>query len=472
MLNREEVAKVGSEKGSTLIQVLLVILIFSVIGISLLSNVVGENKRVNKTETDTHARNIARDGLVHFGTSFKKYVEKNSPDSLNLNSFNLFTDEYLNANDAGNGLMITEIKINSNNPNIVEVTSLGSKNASEKILNGYYELDFDIDFNSRTAPLKKFQSGTTKDFSNKLLGASLGGLANLFVLKLPGDSNQYYAVPDSNILSGGLLTLGSGSFNDYQKKEVVAVREGGILGADLVAGLIDLSVIPINSEKETNVLINGAYTGLGLLGITIFGGYKDIEFKKFAVTGSALIEQKSSDKRTFTFDNGLYAGKTLNIGSSIQNPGTDKNSKLDLYGDYDGDGNGGMTAKNLVINNAELYAQSDIYVEGDATIKNSCINSKDTNLGFRLFVQGKLTIENNAIDSNCNTFNGLFYAENGIDVKTNNKSMIINGGLIGHLTVDGGNDPNNKLTINPKPEFLQEIKVNHIKLIPQGRTYE
>ncbi|MFB9989151.1 hypothetical protein [Bacillus benzoevorans] len=462
----------GNEKGSTLIQVLLVILIFSVLGISLLGNTVGENKRVNKTESDTHARNIARDGLTHFSTSFQRYVEKNSPDSLNLNSFNLFLTEYVNKNDESNGIKITEIKIDDKNPNIVKVASLGSKGSSEKVLNGFYELDFDIDFDRITADLKTFQSGALKDFSNTLVGAKLGGLADLFVLKLPGGNNQYYAVPDSNILSGSLLTLGAGSFDEYKDSEVVAVREGGILGGDLIKGLIKLSLIQIAPEKETNVVINGAYTSLGLLGLKLFGGYKDIKFKKFAVTGSALIEQKDNDRRTFSFDNGLYVGKTLNIGSFNDVSGNEKNSKLNLDGDKNGDGNGGMVAKNLVINNAELSAKSNIYIEGDAVIKNSCINPGDTNLGFRLFVKGKLTIENNSVDSNCNTFNGLFYAEHGIDVITNNKSMIINGGLIGDLTVDGGNDPNNKLTINTKPEFLQQVKVNHIELIPQGRTYE
>lgn len=467
MLNRREAVKVRNERGSTLVQVLLVILVFTALGVSLLSSVVGENKRVNKTESDTHARNIARDGLTHFSTSFQKYVEKASPSSLNLNSFQLFANDYLSKNDGSNGLEVSKIITDSKDPNIVKVTSLGSMDSSEKTLTGYYALDFDFDFDAYTENLKTFQSGTLKDFSNTLLGANLGGLANLFVLKLPGDNNQYYAVPDSNILSGALLTLGAGSFDQYKNSEVVAVREGGILGGDLVGGLIKLSLIQIKPDKETNVLINGVYTSLGLLGIKLLGGYKDIKFNKFAVTGSALIEQSSSDgasKRTFVFDNGLYVGKTLNIGSFNQDSGTKKNSKLNLEGD--------MVAKSLVINNAALEARSNIYVEGDAVIKNSCVNPGDKNLGFRLFVKGKLTIENNTVDSNCQTLNGLFYAENGIDVQTNNQSMIINGGLVGDLTVDGGNDPNHKLTINPKPEFLQQVIVKHIELIPQGRTYE
>lgn len=467
MFNRRGAAKLQNERGSTLVQVMLVILVFSVLGVSLLASIVGENKRVNKTESDTHARNIARDGLTHFSTSFQKYVKDNSPDSLNLNSFHLFANEYLSKNDGSNGIKISEIILDSKNPNIVKVTSLGSKDASEKTLKGYYALDFDFDFDTYTADLMTFQNGSLKDFSNTLVGANLGGLANLFVLKLPGDNNQYYSVPDSNILSGALLTLGAGSFDQYKNSEVVAVREGGILGGDLVAGLIKLSLIQIKPEKETNVLINGVYTSLGLLGLKLLGGYKDIKFNKFAVTGSALIEQNSSDgdpKRTFVFDNGLYVGKTLNIGSFNQDPGSKKNSKLDLGGD--------MVAKSLVINNAALGARSNIYVEGDAVIKNSCINPGDKNLGFRLFVKGKLTIENNTVDSNCQTLNGLFYAENGIDVQTHNQSMIINGGLVGDLTVDGGNDPYNRLTVNPKPEFLQQVKVKHIELIPQGRTYE
>ena len=255
-------------------------------------------------------------------------------------------------------------------------------------------------------------------------------------------------------------------------------------------------MLSYKTDDDTNVLINGSFTPFKLIGEV--NRYRDIDFKKFAVMGNCLIQQDrdgtglSADKdnanpppdskrRRFTFQDGLYVNRSLVIGGEQDKKGAAKNwndySKLMLRGDM-------AIMENLVISDVDLkigdIAENELgltkedyftgmYVQGDAEIKNACIQTKDSSskykYGYGLFAKGKVTIENNA---NCNTFSGIYYAKNGIEIKTNGKQMIIKGGLIGDVTVD---DPD-KLTVKEDPDLLSEIKITNISLTPEGRTME
>ncbi len=189
-----------NERGSTLIQVLLVILIFSVLGISLLGNVVGENKRVNKTDETIQKRNIARDGLTYFEAHFK-----NTVDGKNVIKFSDFLNEY----DPENGgkltplgesnLLITaelvDLKLketDKTNGEVVDffkmkVVSQGMDPETNKLitepLTGYYSVDFDVDFEKVKLELAKFSNGAKElDFSNSVLKLNLSDLTGLSLL--------------------------------------------------------------------------------------------------------------------------------------------------------------------------------------------------------------------------------------------------------------------------------------------------
>lgn len=205
--------------------------------------------------------------------------------------------------------------------------------------------------------------------------------------------------------------------------------------------------------------------------------YDDIEFKKFAVLGEALIEQHSldsDDKRNFTFKNGLYVGKTLNIGGFINDlPLSQANySKLFLDGDSDKDQNGGMfTAAGLNINNAEIDFNSDVYAYNTAftpksTIKNACIKQSDNHY-FRLLTNGKLDIYRN---KECSTLEGLFFSSNVNHPVTiyATEDMTIDGGIVGAVNVEG----NGVVTIKYDAAYLDTLEVKEAKLVPVGRTYE
>ena len=120
-----------------------------------------------------------------------------------------------------------------------------------------------------------------------------------------------------------------------------------------------------------------------------------------------------SNRRCFTFQDGLYVNRSLVIGGEQDKKGAAKNwndySKLMLRGDM-------VVMENLVITDADVQIGdrdknetsltkdeyfTSIYVQGNAEIKNACVKTKSENYGLGLFVKGKLTIENN---TECNTF--------------------------------------------------------------------
>lgn len=544
-----------NQKGSTLVQVLLVILIFSVLGLSLLANVVGENKRVNITESNVQTRNLARDGLTYFESAFEDYIDKNKPITFaELKGF--FSDE--NYPDQGWVTIIDEksekieIKVHhpdilKNNPegfeyvdedvkrNEVIVQSKGNDGTTITELTGHYKLDFEFDFNKPTVQFAQFEEGTKAvDFANgNLLGleiiAGLVGLDALDFIFWHGDDG-YYPVPDDGILdidllgdalevnllgltfdlllnlinaiSGGALDLEVPRFQTMENNPVVAVRDAKAVGLDLLKignfNLLSLDILQLPVEKNANVLINGQYDNVKIplvssaldkiLGfllpnlIPLDGGYQDIDFEKLSVVGNVIIQQDRNDckdqflkkckqnTRQFTFQNGLFVTQSLLIGGErvkYNIPKLDKalgenENKLKLSGDM-------VAMKDFMIDSAKVqfvdagnHAGSNIYAHQNAVIRKACISSDSSML--RLFVKEKLMIENNQA---CASYNGLFYAENGIELYIpEGQTMIINGEVLGDITIIGGG------TLIIHSNTYNQVEFKDIKLIPQGRAFD
>ncbi|WP_071395927.1 hypothetical protein [Bacillus tuaregi] len=473
-----------NNKGSTLVLVLLVILIFSVLGISLLSNVIGESNRVSKTESNVQARNLARDGLTYFESDFKKAK------SLTLKELKDFFNLYKEGREipTSNG----EIKVTVIPPdvaqsttskeygegeierNLVQVHSYGTDGKSEETLIGYYKLDFEVDFDTPTMELAKFDAAGTIPIDvteTDLIGLDLG-ILNLDVINPRGPDQWYYPIPTDDVvklnLLGSLISIGSGGYSRVENNRIIACRKGQLLGLaafnnkkdlrDL--GLLTVDVLEFPNQLEnTNVVINGGYTVLGVLVLAI-NKYEDIDFKKLAVLGDTVIQQdkrgflfsKDTDgKRTFTFLEGLYVNKSLIIGGDTSNKST-----LNLSGKM-------VAMDDLSIKNATvdfINNGSSIYVHKNAVLNASCIRSDYSK--FQLLVKNNLKIENH---SNCTTYNGIFFADEGIDIHVSKgQTVTINGEVIGDLTVSGAG----KLIINSKAS--QEIVFSDISLIAQGRS--
>ncbi|MBB6445859.1 type IV pilus modification PilV family protein [Bacillus benzoevorans] len=544
-----------NEKGSTLIQVLLVILIFSVLGLSLMINVVGENKRVNITDSNVQTRNLARDGLIYFETSFKDYIDNNKPITLNELK-GLFSDAkypeqgWMTIRDEKNEkiqIKVSHPDIIKSNPdgieysdetakrNYITVYSKGDDGTTVTELTGHYKLDFEFDVNTPTVLFAQFEEGTKAvDFAGgELLGleiiAGLVGVDALDFIFWHGDDG-YYPVPDDGILdidllgdalevnllgltfdlllnlinsiSGGTLDLEIPRFHTMENNPVVAVRDAKAVGLDLLKigefNLLSLDILKLPVEKNVNVLINGHYGNVKvplvssaldkILGfllpnlIPLEGGHQDIDFEKLSVVGNVIIQQDKNDckdqflksceqnMRRFTFENGLFVTQTLLVGGErvkYNIPELDKafgknENHLELGGDM-------VAMRDFMIDSAKVKfiddgknTGSNIYVHHNAVIRKSCIQS-DSSM-FRLFVKDKLTIENNV---ECASYNGLFYAENGIEVVIpEGQTMIINGEVIGDIKISGGG------TLIIHSNSYNSVEFKDIKLISQGRVFE
>ena len=474
-----------NERGGTLVYVLLLILVFSVLGMALMGNTVSETKRAEMTESDMQAQHLALNGLTYFETAFKAYIQKT--DSINIPSFLEQYQEWVPVGPESNpNEMQIRAKLHLVDENNIEVWSKGTVGNVEKTFRGYYMLEYGMEANpgSLIYKIPDFTNGgLALNFSNKsVLSLGLSNILNLDLIQSQGSDSKFYQVPDEAVIKLGLLGLininiGDGErFKTVEENPVIATRSGTLLGINLLGSkekaLVNINLLNYKDDDDTNVLINGHYKqGIKLLGIPLeIDKYTDINFYKFAVMGNCLIQQdqgdRSDNRRSFSFQEGLYVNKSLVIGG---NEGTNNRSQLMLRGDMLIMENLMITGVDILFDNSVQNEQSlSMYVEGDAKISNACISpkyDKNGNHNLGLFVKGKLSIENN---SGCNTYSGLYYAKGGIEIKTNGKPMIIKGGLIGDVKIDNPD----MLTILEEYPLLSEVKITDANLIPQGRAID
>ena len=295
-----------NEKGSTLIQVLLVILIFSVLGISLIVNVVGENKRVNKTDDNVQSRNLVRDGLTYFEADFNKTVHANAG-FIDIYKFLYVPDDEGQAFSTGKVVKIdnedilikTEIvppdfKQPASDAFIIKVTIqiINSKKYEEESLHGYYTVDFDVDFKTAAVTLGDLSNAEELDVSkalvnlknlslNKLgLGALIGHLnleQTISLSLLPyGSYQDFYPLPDDKLLDGLVGTGGidllniinlkgsANTFNHLKNMEAVAVRNTSLIRADVDTNNLELLGL-IDFVADIGIDLQELYLNLSLI---------------------------------------------------------------------------------------------------------------------------------------------------------------------------------------------------------------
>lgn len=496
-----------NEKGGSLIYVLLIIIVFSVLGMALMASTVSESKRTEMTESEMQAQHLALNGLTYFETAFKGYINVKNAKAESI-EIERFIEQYQDWTPLGPESKPEEMQIKAKlslkDENNIEVWSKGTVGNVEKSFKGYYKLNYELeakpgnliydipDFTDREA--------TAINFSNsKVLGLGLGPILDLDLIRSHGTDRKFYRVPDEGVIKLGLLglidfSIGDGErFKTVEEKSVIATRKSGVANVGLLTfkdqELVRIHLLTYTDNNDTNVLINGGFTPISIAWKLLeYNDYRNIDFKRLAVTGNCLIQQDrdgsgvlagrdTADSRRFTFREGLYVKRSLIIGGEQEKAGAAKNrseySKLMLRGDM-------VTMENLVITDADVtigdhpeneavLTEKDyftgMYVQGDAEIKNACIRAKNDDYDLGIFAKGKITIDNN---SACSTFNGLYYAENGIEIKTNGKPMTIQGGLIGKVKVDHPD----QLKVIEEENLLSKVKITDVHLIHQGRTTE
>lgn len=467
-----------NERGSTLVVVLLVVLVFSVLGMAVMGNVVNENKRVHATESHVQARYLAENGLTYFETDFKIFivsanlnVKKHSDIStiLKVNFLNRYQN-YVSVGESPDETKIKAeiIKENGGKEDVIKVTSIGKANSTEKKLIGYYKVDFFVDFIGPTNKIADFSGGGKAiDFSNTgLASLNLLNLLDVDLVKPAGSDHDFYPVPTEDVLSvkllGNFLNVGFGNkpFETMEKYRVIATTESTLLNGSLVNNVVSISVNNYPNVDDTNVLINGLVNSFTVAGTPYSKGYQDINFKKLAVMGNAVIQQDrphdTAAPRGFSFNEGLFVNKSLVIGRSSGGIGN-----LWLQGDMVAMGN--LWIKDVDLLMGEKNNDKAIYVHGDVVIENACINEVPDSYEFRLFAKGKITIKSNP---HCQKNNVVLYAEKGIHIITNNQDITIKGGLMGNISVDNPN----KLKFIEDPQYLDNVNLS-FKLTRKGRTF-
>ena len=71
------------ERGGSLIYVLLMILVFSILGMAIMAGTVSESKRTEMTESEMQAQHLALNGLTYFETAFKAYINLQHTERIN-----------------------------------------------------------------------------------------------------------------------------------------------------------------------------------------------------------------------------------------------------------------------------------------------------------------------------------------------------------------------------------------------------
>lgn len=478
---RNEVKKLKNESGSSLVLVLLITVIFTIIGLSLMTQVLTENRLSILSEEEMQARNLAESGLVYFEKDLKRELK-------NCNTFDDVKDFITNKYSSGQEVISDENtsekaiieRAETTEEDTIKVYSKGIVNSVETTLIDEYELIPSVDIDEWTEELANFQSGgVAVDFSKfNVASVSLGPLLNLDLINVKGSDSRYYTVPDDDVVNVNLIgpildiSIGDGErFNTMEELPVIASRSGIIAKLNIIEGSNDRAVVRVRllnykDVNDTNVLVNGYFQSFVLLGLPIGAGYRDIDFQRFAVLGNANLQQDKEgdifrkdddERRYFSFRDGLFVNRSLVFGDEQNEKGN-----IGLIGDM-------VAMNNFVITNVDLQIGKandskyqintpedgvlNVYVHGDVLIDDSCIHLQDSDYDFRIFTKGKITFKNNP---DCSTYPGFYYAEEGIHFETKGHDMTIDGSVIGERTVDN----EDKLTITGTERNITEENVD------------
>ncbi len=523
-----------NQRGGALLQVLLVIIVFSVLGFALMGNVIGENKRTNTTESNMQTRYLAESGLTYFENDFKRFIATNL-NSITLTGFPVylqtnFLEKIRNVNESyKTGITVDsdsdDINVKAeliDGDQIEKITSDGRVNAKEKIIKvtstskigtsvetliGYYQPTYSMDIDGPTYPFPHFESGDLAvDFANEeLLGVKLLNLLGLKLIDFSSE-NKFYRVPINNIIGVDLLKnlikidySNASKFRTMNDNRVIATRQDSLLGASVLKGKntallrLDVNLSDFNNEqKKTNVLIDGSYeTGIkipilgDLLGLYSMN-YSDINFLKLAVSGNAIIQQdRVGDKYWGLLSGNMYTYDTATAPRTFTfTEGLFVNKSLVIGGKDDN-----------TDNKEPYHGASNLRLSGNmVAMENLEINNVDLNIGNSgsgdtIYVHQNANINNACINKEGTSTNKFRLLAKGNITLENNTSCSEFKGLFYSekdiviktnnqpMTIKGaliGNvkvDYPDKLTYIPNTSYTGNINLKDIKLKPQGRSF-
>lgn len=234
-----------SERGSALVLVLLMTVVFIVLGLALVSQVVTETNLSVSSEEEMQARNLAESGLVYFEEAVREYIQSEEPKIDDLESYiNSYNADVIGTDGTTEQAKVVQATTSEDFKNDYKfyAESLGrvsGEDGKEVYLTGEFSLgvDYGFDFEDKTRVLATFSAGTKGVDVNKsgVEAGLVGPLLDADVLRLEADDESFYPLPaDHDILH---LEIDLSVANNLNKLRSIPILGPVLVGILEVSGL-------------------------------------------------------------------------------------------------------------------------------------------------------------------------------------------------------------------------------------------
>lgn len=273
------------ERGSTLIYVLVMMVLLTVIGLTLISVSINGMNRTNMREADTRAIYLAEKGIMYFQKDFEKQVKTAQSEESGLNVATIFNQykeirQFIEPKNSKERYAVRisdkhfkNGKFELNDDGTITVigqgTSFTKTEEGEKEVKRTVEqrllLNFDIEFDGVGLEFASFPKNTLKrDVANtwNTLGLNVAkNTVDVSLLKAYGPDDKFYPVPNDGALELGVLdsllgfSIGDGDRFEYLRANpIIAVRQGHFLSLGLGNNIDKTQIQPIQTEiNEENL---------------------------------------------------------------------------------------------------------------------------------------------------------------------------------------------------------------------------
>lgn len=273
------------ERGSTLIYVLVMMVLLTVIGLTLISVSINGMNRTNMREADTRAIYLAEKGIMYFQKDFEKQVKTAQSEESGLNVATIFNQykeirQFIEPKNSKERYAVRisdkhfkNGKFELNDDGTITVigqgTSFTKTEEGEKEVKRTVEqrllLNFDIEFDGVGLEFASFPKNTLKrDVANtwNTLGLNVAkNTVDVSLLKAYGPDDKFYPVPNDAALELGVLdsllgfSIGDGDRFEYLRANpIIAVRQGHFLSLGLGNNIDKTQIQPIQTEiNEENL---------------------------------------------------------------------------------------------------------------------------------------------------------------------------------------------------------------------------
>lgn len=276
-----------NEKGSTLIYVLLMFLLLTAVGLTLISASLNGMNRSNMREADTRAIYLAEKGIMYFQKDFEKQVKKAQNEEEELNVVTIFTQykEQKQFKEPKNSKEKYAVQISNHHfkngkfelNDDGTITVIGQGTSFTKTEEGKKEVkrtveqrllfDFDVAFEDIAVEFASFPKNTLKrDVASTWSTLNLNVAKNTVdvnLLKAYGPDDKFYPIPNDAALELGVLdsllgfSIGDGDRFEYLRANpIIAVRQGHFLSLGLGSNIDKTQIEPTQPDLDEENLLD------------------------------------------------------------------------------------------------------------------------------------------------------------------------------------------------------------------------